>query len=60
MNKKLRPSQIRREERARRILSLAEKYAENFGTKLDLYMYIGQQVGCSHITVYKTIKEAEQ
>lgn len=59
MTKTLTPSEVRREQRAARIQTLARRNADKFGTKLELYLHIAKEVGCSHITVYKTLRGVE-
>lgn len=60
MAKKMSISAQKRQERTAKIVRLGETYATSFATKLDLYLFIAEKVGCSHITVWRTLKEAEQ
>ena len=56
MTRKMSTAEQRRAKRNAQIIELYEHCKDNFATQLDRYLYIAHKVGCSHITVYKVLK----
>lgn len=54
----IKPAERHRAARNKRIVALARRNAEKYATQLELYIAIAEAVGCSHITVYRVLKEA--
>ena len=56
MTRKMSNAEQRRAKRNAQIIELYEHCKDNFATQLERHLYIAQKVGCSHITVYKVLK----
>lgn len=59
MEKIISEAEVRRNKRDANIMKYYDMYKDKISPKLSLWLHIGKLVGCSHITVYRVIKEKQ-